>query len=320
MALAFQGFTIQNNLAEAFYDRTIFNNLAGTPEGSDIALLVNNKRNTSSLTVIDANITGNNITIPNALAVFSNRTIIKINEDTSNTLYYVKNSNGVDTFQLSTSIDLSTTIAVPPVGVYTRSDEITLSNISNFSLKRRAATSGVTGSANADTTSAASNQILGVASPKALLISLEGNLTAYKFRTEKSLNRKSDFLGRKLLKTNGVSIIKDPDGLIQTQGITNTGPGLFIYNADTNSGVRAFSSNANPWSDPKTGYLETTAFRITMGKLTFSNSAGIVIQSKNGATLATNVAPTVIDVTTFTHKIPVNINGETFYLCVKLGT
>jgi hypothetical protein len=319
MALSFQGFTIKNNLAEAFFDRTIFDNLAGSPEGSDVSLLVNNKRNTSSLTVTGSNISGNTISIPGALAVFSNRTPIKIDDNT--TQYYVKNSNGVDTFQLSTSTNLSSTVA-PSAGTYTRSDEITLSNISNFSLKRRSASSGgMSNSAGAASTGATENvKLLGDASPKSLLTSLEANLAFYKFRTSKSLNKNSSFLGRKLLKTNGLSIIKDPDGVIQIQGITPTGPGLFIYNAETGLGVRAFSSNANPWSDPTNGYLESTALQITMGKLTIANSSGIVLEAKSGATLTNNISPAQsISNSTFTHKLPVTINGETYYLCLKLG-
>jgi hypothetical protein len=319
MTLSFQGFTKKNNLSEAFFDRTIFNNLAGAPEGSDIALLFNNKRNTSSLTITNANIVGNTVVIPGASAVFSNRTPIKINS--SSTQYYVKNSDGINTFQLSTSSDLSTTVDPLGAGTYIRSDEITLDNISNFSLKRRAATSGTVGDFSSGGTSAGSSSIIGTTTPKALLASLEANLAFYTFRKTNTLNKKSNFLGRKTLKTNGVTIIKDPDGLIQVQGITNSGPGLFIYNAETNSGIRAFSSNANPWLDPNNGYLESTALQITMGKLTISNASGIVLQAKNGATLSSDVSPAQsINAATFTHKVPVTINGETYYLCVKLGS
>lgn len=310
MALAFQGFTIKNSLAESFFDRAIFDNLAGIPVGSDIALLVNNKRNSSSLTITGSNISGSSIIVPGSLAVFSNRTRITI--DNSTVDYYVKNSNGVDTFQLSTVLDLSNTVDTPPTGIYTRSDAISLSNISNFSSKRRKAVVGgilIT-----------TNDLLGGVTPKALLSSLEANLAFYKFRTLNSLNKTTNFLGRKLLKTNGLSIIKDPDGVIQSQGITDTGPGLFIYNAATNSGVRAFSSNANPWSDSGNGYLQSTALQITVGKLTISNSSNLVLEAKAGASLSANVSPPQSLATSFTHKLPIIIDGETYFLCLKLAT
>lgn len=314
MALSTQGFTIRNNLSEAFFDRTIFNNLAGSPQGSDITLLFNNKRNTSSLTVTSQNITGNNVAFTNTNAVFSNRTAIKVNTST----YYVKNSNGIDTFQLSSLPDLSNTVA-PPTGTYIRSDEITLSNISNLSAKRRPAL-GNSDSNLSDFNIGNTIYYLFERSQKALLLDTEANLGFYKFRSSKSLNKKANFLGEKPLTLNGLLIIKDPDGVNQLpSGLTNTSPGLFIYNSDTNSGIRAFSSSSNPWEDPSpsTGYLETTALQFTAGKLTISNPAGLVIQPKGSVTLSTSTTTTSISTSTFTHKLPVTINGELYYLCLR---
>lgn len=313
MALSSQGFTIKNNLAEAFFDRTIFNNLAGSPQGSDISLLFNNMRNTSVLTVTNQHIVGNSVVIPNAFAVYSNRTQIKVSTST----YYVKNSNGINTFQLSSSPDLVDTVT-PVAGNYIRSDAITFENISNFSSQRTPAAGGAeAGLENINISRETSIYDIFDKNLKTLLTEAESNLVFYNFRTLKSLNKKSNFLGNKLLKANGTFIVKDPDGVIQSQGLVNTAPGLFIYNAETNSGIRAFSSTSNPWEE-SVSYLETTALQITAGKLTISNPSGLVIQKKGSGTLKENVSPAQpVNNTTFTHKVPVTINGELYYLCLK---
>jgi hypothetical protein len=93
---------------------------------------------------------------------------------------------------------------------------------------------------------------------------------------------------------------------------------LFIYNKETNSGIRAFSSSFNPW-ESSGGYLQTVSLQITSGKLTINNQAGLVLQPKGSAILSQNVSPPAqISDTTFTHKVSVIINNEIYYLCLKL--
>ena len=318
MTLSSQGFTIKNNLKESIADRTVLNNLAASPEGDDVGLLFNNKRNTSALFVDYGNVNGSVISFTSTLAVFSNHTPITIGTST----FYVKLSNGVDTFSLSTTPSLADTVATPPLDTwYVRSDEITQTNITNFSLKRRAAISGGAQSGSSSQSGGGgvtpgTTGLLTATGPKDLLLSLEANLDEYKFRTSKSLIRTSNFLGSKRLTTNGVTIIVDTDG-INVATPTNSTPGLFIYNAATNSGIRAFSSNTNPWANYNDGYLKTTAVKITMGKLTISTSTGIVLQAKTGATLVSSITSTPITILNFTHKLPVTINGETYYLCLS---
>lgn len=317
MTLSSQGFVNTNNLKESFSDATVFNNLAGSPEGSDVTLLFNNKRNYSAIEVTGVNVVGNTISFTATLAVFSNHTPVSVN----NTTYYVKSSNGINSFQLSTSSALTNTVSNPPIGTYIRSDEITQANIANFSVKRRIAINGGTGvtsggDQNSKTTDAQNSGVLGISNPKDYLNSVESYLDAYKFRTSKSLIKTSNFLSQKTLKTNGVTIIVDPDR-INLSTPTNSTPGLFIYNADTNSGIRAFSSNSNPWADYGNGFLKTSAVKITAGQLTISTSTGIVLQAKNSASLISTVDSTRITTLNFTHKLPVVINGETYYLCLS---
>ena len=81
-------------------------------------------------------------------------------------------------------------------------------------------------------------------------------------------------------------------------------PGIFI--GDT----RAFSSDNNPWSIDGTD-LQTDSHEVSVGELFFANNITI---TGIGADYASG---SEVDVTSFTHKVPVTINGETYYLLLK---
>jgi len=80
-------------------------------------------------------------------------------------------------------------------------------------------------------------------------------------------------------------------------------PGIFI------NGVRAFSSDNNPWTKDGTT-LKTLSEEVTMGELFFGDN--ITITGINVDSLSQT------DVTTFTHKVPIQINEETYYLLLRL--
>lgn len=89
----------------------------------------------------------------------------------------------------------------------------------------------------------------------------------------------------------GTSVLSDPKS-----------PGVFI--GDT----RAFSSNNNPWTQVGTA-LSTLSSSVSIGELYFANDITI---TGIGTESATSVA-----VTTYTHKLPVVINGETYYVLLR---
>lgn len=246
MALSLQGFAVAKNLSESVLDEQVLSILAGAPIGTDIQLLFNNTKNTSTLTVTGANISGSTITFPNAYAVFTNKTQLTINGDT----YYVKNSNGLTQFQLSTLADLSNTVTSPPTGTYIRSDEVTQDNLSNYSAVRREAGPTYTSNDNQlggpNTNQDYTVDIYNI-TPKNLLASIDANIDAYNFKVGGSLSKTSNFSGSKSLVSTGLVIIKDPDNINNTLGFSNTSPGLFIYDKQSSSVIRAFSSNQNPW-------------------------------------------------------------------------
>jgi len=79
-------------------------------------------------------------------------------------------------------------------------------------------------------------------------------------------------------------------------------PGIFI--GDT----RAFSSDNNPWIQVGTA-LSTLSSSVSIGELYFANDITI---TGIGTETATSVR-----VTTYTHKLPVVINGETYSILLR---
>lgn len=301
---AYQGFSLKNNLSESTLDRNILNNLGTSPIADDLSLLFNNKRNTSEIVVTQENIIGDKVKFSNSVSVYSTRTKITVN----NSIFYIKDSNGVDQFRLSTVSTLNDTVANPPIGKYVRVDEITFENFINFSLKRKSEN-------NLNTSEDETENLLRSVSPIKYLQDTETNIDSYKFKQLNSLSKKNDFTSSKTMSFDGLTIVNDIDNL-NAGGYSNVSPGLFIYDPISQSKIRAFSNNENPWaiSGDNTA-LETTSTNVTIGILTINNSNGIVITLKNSTMKTSNSNASVLQ--TFTHKIPIKVNGEVYFLFLK---
>jgi hypothetical protein len=98
--------------------------------------------------------------------------------------------------------------------------------------------------------------------------------------------------------------INDPEnfntGTAQLSDVRS--PGVFI--GDT----RAFSSDNNPWTQVGTA-LSTLSSSVSIGELYFANNITI-------SGISTESASSVA-VTTYTHKLPVVINGETYSILLR---
>ena len=115
------------------------------------------------------------------------------------------------------------------------------------------------------------------------------------------------------IKFEGTVNLFDPQGFNANSGdLTDPkSPGIFIGN------TRAFSADNNPWfteSQPGVANLTTNSFEVSIGELEFLGSATQGAIAFEGISA---VAATSVEATTFTHKIPVTINGETYYLLLK---
>lgn len=107
------------------------------------------------------------------------------------------------------------------------------------------------------------------------------------------------------IKFEGTVNLFDPVGFNANSSdlLDSKSPGIFIGN------TRAFSADNNPWFT-EAQHLSTNSFEVSIGELEFLGGA-IDIEGISA------VSATSVEATTFTHKIPVNINGETYYLLLK---
>jgi len=107
-----------------------------------------------------------------------------------------------------------------------------------------------------------------------------------------------------VVKFEGTVNLFDPNNFNSTLGAVNSAtaisPGIFIGN------TRAFSADNNPWSVSGT-FLETSADEVSIGELLFGD--GIKIGGINATTSSDGKTSE-----SFTHKVPIVVNGETYYL------
>ena len=308
-----QGFLKSLNLLETPNDTTAINNLAGAGIAGDLRIIQNNLRNISTISVTSSNIpvSGEFFTYPNNEFVFTNDDIVGVSVNVNvgstelfvGTNYFVCNSNGETQFKLSftpSSGGGSTGVNTITVGTNSgynfnliRKDAVTEQNLINYiqpDIQDTEVFSYLSGGTlNSTMTATASN-----------------NETAAFFITKK-YRVDEDRTIPKDIKFEGTVIIKDPVALnANIAGLANEkSPGVFIGT------TRAFSSDNNPWSEVGSA-LQTSSTEVSVGELNFDNSAGTIIIEGITADSDSSVLAT-----TFTHKLPVVINGETYYLLLR---
>ena len=112
------------------------------------------------------------------------------------------------------------------------------------------------------------------------------------------------------IKYEGAVIIKDPDGYNagEIPVGTDISPGVFI------AGTRAFSADNNPWTDEDpdiSNALVTKSEQVGVGELSFQDS--IRVDGISETDKGTLTGKTAAD---YTHKLPMVVNGETYFLLV----
>ena len=135
-----------------------------------------------------------------------------------------------------------------------------------------------------------------------------------RFDLSKRYQINKDIASTKDVKYEGVVIVKDPDQFNTASGdggIDNdNSPGVFI------AGTRAFSSDNNPWTDEDEllnqggteNALVTRSEQIGIGEVKFADAIRIDGLGSDKGTLTNTKAGD------YTHKLPVVINGETYFL------
>jgi len=211
--------------------------------------------------------------------------------------YYVCNSDTLTKFQLSTtppSVGLST-VTVDSVNdsifLFVRQDRVTQENLLNYIEPEIQDTEDFGG------------YLAG--SINSIFESTQANLETADYFVEQKYKGTDDTSAVRDIKFEGNIKIDDPGSTNYnySQLSNDKSPGIFI------NGVRAFSSDNNPWTKDGTT-LKTLSEEVTMGELFFGDN--ITITGINVDSLSQT------DVTTFTHKVPIQINEETYYLLLRL--
>jgi len=303
-----QGYRKDLNLQENTNDTQALNNLAGAGIADDLRIIQNNLRNTSSLTF--NSLSDGFFSFPNNDFVYTDGDIVGVSTNvnvgsttlTTGTEYHVCNSNGETRFKLSTSPSTSgiNTITVTGVGTtafsFIRKDAVTQKNIINFIRPVIQDTDNFSYFGSSDFTNI--SNINGTFTQVSIAIDLAKYFIPQKYRAD------TDTTTSKNVNFEGIISINDPLRLNQTSSGLSSSKSPGVYIGDT----RAFSSDNNPWSEVGTA-LSTVSVEVSVGELNFADN--IIIQGLT-ATSATSVLAT-----TFTHKLPVVINGETYFLLLS---
>ena len=312
MAIANQGYRRDLDLLETPNDFTAIDNLGGVGISFDLQIIQNNLRNISTagfstLTdgFFDFGTTSN--------FVFTNDDPIKFDTSVSfgattfNTTdtFFICNSNGENKFKLSTTSSTSDTgintisitgTASTNIFNFIRSDVVTKDNILNLIDPR---------SLQDDTF----NTIRDGLSIIGAFNTVQENVENSKFFISRKYKGNADTTADRDIKVEGVVKVNDPVNF--NDSVADLGdaksPGVFINN------TRAFSSDNNPWEElgsaDGTGTLSTDSLEVSVAELSLVNSISIGGTSTNSETSS--------NVTSFTHKLPVVINGETYSLLLK---
>jgi hypothetical protein len=307
MAIQNQGFRKDLNLIETEDDALALNNLGGAGIADDLRIIQNNLRNISTVSYVSLN---NQYFYFGSTSefVFTNDDIVTVNTDVtvgvttlrSDQKYYVCNSDGLTQFKLSTtpsSAGVSTILvtSVSPSSFYfIREDAVYPSNIENFIYPQIQDTTG-------DFDYDYGNR------------SLNGGFDYVRsshenadFSITKKYKVSDDTISNEVINIEGSVVIQDPLALNTTElSLSNPkSPGVFISN------TRAFSGNNNPWTNVGAA-LSTKSSEVSIEEIYFYNNISISGISTESSTQD--------QATSFTHKLPVVLNNETYYLLLKLN-
>ena len=298
-----QGYRKDLNLDETTIDTQALNNLAGAGIAGDLRIIQNNLRNTSSL-AYSSNSNGFFVFPESVEAIFTNDDVVSVGTTVSigsTTLqpsidYYVCNSNGETEFKISTTsstsaVGVSTiTISGTPSPVafdIIRKNPVHKENLRNFIVPE---------------VQDALGEFSWTSDLNSTFDNTASNIDTAKYFIDKKYRNLSDTSTDREIKFEGTVTSSDPANL--NTGLSGLGdpksPGVFI------GATRAFSSNDQPWTETGSS-LQTSSSEVSVGDLTFLGDVKI-----EGITPVSHASP--VDVANWTHKIPVAIDGVTYYV------
>jgi hypothetical protein len=244
----------------------------------------------------------------------------------TNTRYFVSLSNAINRFDITLEyqkrilpISVVLTQPVQTDLLFIRSNAVTTENLLNLSLP--------------DIEDSEFNYVGQGSNFEDNFIIVENQLDAANFTRTKKIRRNASNTFEFQIRLEGHLRVLDLDSFnnstfnLSPEYNPRT-PGVFIINPistpDNILKLRAFSDNTNPWRvNQSTGALETLSNQINIGDLKFVSQS--VSTGGNGTTEGSG-SPTLIgvqNITTttnsfaFTHKLPVEINGEIYYFLAR---
>ena len=308
-----QGFVRDLNLIESdtgALDRGILDNLGGANITTDLLLFDGNFKFISKIQsahyTYDSSTDITTVTGEGKVA-FSDGTKISFGNAPTEFVYEVHSSNGVDKFRIRNSLGQ----VVAPNGDLRRNDGVSAKNLSNLSAKRLETNPGAsTGISNDDGASDLFNQY----SSASQVDYINSQLSLYYYKRDRVPLTFEDSSFDARVNFRGSVMIVDNDADVNTQPDTDT-PGLFIVDA-SNPGAgstRAFSDASNPCSEIGSALVTTEANSQpnTLKLNPVSNNAPNLQTTSNLIVSETNT------LSSYNFKLPVIINGETFFLLLK---
>lgn len=283
---------------------------------------------------------------------FANNTRIYLfdnNED--RVVYEAFNSNALDRFQLKKVIS---NVVQPDVSSWDEFNSlerkqfyvdapVTFENLNSFSISRPELNDGSGGSGENSTVGSGDLGDLDTATSAAVVPTtattflkspdagqqddIDGAVDTFYYKESRTIVTYKDNYFDRLFEVNGAVYIANDSEIEFNDTNKNSMPGLFIVSHG--EAVRAFSDTNNPWSVRANEVLNPAA---TDGATTIPvietvvtpESAAVLnlifngpephIYSSNSNVLRITATPTVNVQNTWTHKMPVTVNGETFYL------
>jgi hypothetical protein len=330
MAGALQGFVRSGNLIENTQDRSALNNLGEAPIADDISLFINNNSNESILE-ISANeydrISGL-VTIVNTSqelarvrsAVFTNADPIRI-EYLDGTIIkqacFVRDSDGETQFGFSNNVEGTDDFTFRPDGDFrvVRSDKVVLENLTFLGVEQSTSSfsTGLTDGSGAD-----DGSDFGIVGDYAANFEeIYQYLDVAKYQATRKFVSDEDVATDDNFELEGVFTIRDPGNTIVEEGLSTVSPGLYITNPESPlfniQKILAFSDTFNPWEQVNDGtydLLQTRSLSVTAGDLILNQ--GFDVQGVSTISATGNV-----DSNNFTHKVPFNLNGVTYFLCLS---
>ena len=228
--------------------------------------------------------------------------------------YFICNSNAESRFQLSftsstdpSGISTINLTAVPPQFDFIRKEAVLKKNLENFQRPE-------------------------IQDDEEFGAYLETSINSTMNATQESSENANYFITKKYKGTKDTSVdteikfegtvnLFDPVGFnANSSDLTDPkSPGIFI--GDT----RAFSADNNPWTatpDPNPPYsndLATDSYEVSIAELEFGRGTAASADYDHGMNIAgiSQVSTGLPAPFNFTHKIPVNIDGETYYLLME---